>query len=104
MSVSQEIIAETTDKMHKTIESLKKEFSRIRTGRASPALLEGITVDYYGTPTPVNQIATVSVPDARTIAVQPWEKNMIGAIEKAVQTSDLGLNPQSDGTVIRLPI
>jgi ribosome recycling factor len=98
------IQAETKEKMQKTVESLKKEFSRVRTGRATPALLDGIMVDYYGTPTAVSQVATVSIPDARTIAVQPWEKNMLGPIEKAIMASDLGLTPKSDGTVIRLPI
>jgi ribosome recycling factor len=95
---------ETQDKMQKALESLKKEFSRIRTGRATPNLLDGISVDYYGTPSPISQVATVSVPDARTIAIQPWEKSMLSPIEKAIMASDLGLNPQSDGTIIRLPI
>jgi ribosome recycling factor len=99
-----EILAESDQRMKKSIESLKKEFMRIRTGRASAALLDGITVDYYGSPMPVNQVAALSVPDARMIMIQPWEKNMIGPIEKSIQASDLGLNPQSDGNVIRLPI
>jgi ribosome recycling factor len=99
-----EIFAESEQRMKKCIESLKKDFMRIRTGRASAALLDGITVEYYGSPMPVNQVAAISVPDARMIMIQPWEKNMIGPIEKAIQTSDLGLNPQSDGNVIRLPI
>jgi ribosome recycling factor len=99
-----EIFAESEQRMKKCIESLKKDFIRIRTGRASAALLDGITVDYYGSSMPVNQVAAISVPDARMIMIQPWEKNMIGPIEKAIQTSDLGLNPQSDGNVIRLPI
>ena len=99
-----EVFAESDQRMKKSIESLKKEFMRIRTGRASAALLDGITVEYYGSPMPVNQVAAISVPDARVIMIQPWEKNMIGPIEKAIQASDLGLNPQSDGNVIRLPI
>jgi ribosome recycling factor len=90
--------------MQKVIESLKKDLSRIRTGRATPSLLDGITVDYYGSPVPVNQIANISVPDARMVIVQPWEKTMLTAVEKAIQTSDLGLNPQNDGNLIRLPI
>lgn len=90
--------------MQKVIESFKKELSRIRTGRATPSLLDGLTVDYYGSPVPVNQIANISVPDARMIVIQPWEKNMIVAVEKAIQMSDLGLNPQNDGNLIRLPI
>jgi ribosome recycling factor len=99
-----EVFAESDQRMKKSIESLKKEFMRIRTGRASTALLDGITVEYYGSPMPVNQVAAISVPDARVIMIQPWEKSMIGPIEKAIQASDLGLNPQSDGNVIRLPI
>jgi ribosome recycling factor len=99
-----EIFAESEQRMKKSIESLKKDFTRIRTGRASAALLDGITVEYYGSPMPVNQVAAISVPDARMIMIQPWEKSMIGPIEKAIQASDLGLNPQSDGNVIRLPI
>jgi ribosome recycling factor len=95
---------ETNQRMQKAVESLKKDLSRIRTGRASPALLDGLTVDYYGSPMPINQIANISVPDARMIVVQPWEKNMLAPIEKAIQTSDLGLNPQNDGNQIRLPI
>jgi len=96
--------AETETKMKKTIENLRREFSRIRTGRASPALLDGLMVDYYGTSTPVSQVASISVPDPRTIAIQPWEKSMVGPIEKAIQASTLDLNPQSDGNIIRLPI
>ena len=92
------------EKMVKTIDSLKRDFSRIRTGRATPALLDGISVDYYGSPMPINQVATVSTPDPRSIAVQPWEKSMISPIEKAIMASGLGLNPQSDGTILRLPI
>lgn len=98
------IQAETKDKMQKSVESLKKELSRVRTGRATPALLDGILIDYYGTPTSISQVATVSIPDARTIAIQPWEKTMLSPIEKAIMASDLGLNPKSDGTIVRLPI
>ncbi len=90
--------------MDKTVESLKRDFSRVRTGRASPSLLEGVMVDYYGSPMPINQVANVSVPEARMLVIQPWEKTMIGPIEKAIQSSDLGLNPQNDGNLIRLPI
>jgi ribosome recycling factor len=95
---------ETEQKMVKAIDALKKEFSRIRTGRATPALLDGIFVDYYGSTMEVNKVANISVPDARTIVIQPWEKSMITPIEKAVLASDLGLNPKSDGNLIRLPI
>lgn len=104
MSALELVIAETNQRMQKAIENLKKDLLRIRTGRATPALLDGITADYYGSPVPINQIANISVPDARMIVVQPWEKNMLKEIEKAIQTSDLGLNPQNDGNIIRLPI
>jgi ribosome recycling factor len=104
MSAFQTIHAETGLRMQKTIDTLKKDLSRIRTGRATPALLDGLTVDYYGSPMPINQVANISIPDARLIVVQPWEKSMLGHIEKAIQASDLGLNPQSDGNMLRLPI
>jgi ribosome recycling factor len=90
--------------MKKTLENFGRELSRIRTGRASPALLDGFMVDYYGSPTPINQVASVSTPDPRTIAIQPWEKSMVPVIEKAVQASNLDLNPVSDGNIVRLPI
>ena len=92
------------DKMHKAHETLKREFAAIRTGRASLGILDAIMVDYYGTPTHLNQVANLSVPDPRTIIIQPWEAKMLGAIEKAIQTSDIGLNPGNDGKVIRLSI
>jgi len=98
------VFAESENRMKKSLESLKKDFARIRTGRASMTLLDGITVEYYGSPMPVNQVAAISIPDARMIMVQPWEKNMLAPIEKAIQASDLGLNPINDGNVIRLPI
>jgi ribosome recycling factor len=104
MSVSQSIQAEASQRMQKTVDTLKKDLSRIRTGRASPALLDGLAVDYYGSPMPINQVANISIPDARLIVVQPWEKNMLGPIEKVIQASGLGLNPQSDGNLLRLPI
>ena len=90
--------------MQKTLDTLKKDLARIRTGRATPALLDGVTVDYYGSPMPINQVANISIPDARLIVIQPWEKSMISPIEKAIQASELGLNPQSDGNLLRLPI
>lgn len=89
-------------KMEKTIESLKREYGSIRAGRANPAVLDKIRVDYYGTPTPINQMAAVSVAEARVLTIQPWDTGVVRAIEKALQTSDLGINPQSDGRVIRL--
>ncbi len=104
MSALDSVNSETTQRMQKAVDSLKKELSRVRAGRATPALLDGITVEYYGSYVPVSQIANISVPDPRMIVVQPWEKNMISAIEKAVRLSDLGLNPQNDGNLIRLPI
>jgi ribosome recycling factor len=101
---AKQIEAEADLRMRKSIESLKKDFTRIRTGRASASLLDGITVEYYGSPMPINQIASISIPEARMIMIQPWEKNMLGPVEKAIQTSDLGLNPMNDGNIIRLPI
>lgn len=90
------------EKMTKTIGALKSEYATIRAGRASAAVLDKIRVDYYGTPTPVNQLAAVSVAEARILTIQPWDKSVLGGIEKAIQTSDLGINPQNDGSVIRL--
>ena len=90
--------------MEKTVEALKKDFGRVRTGRASASLLENIMVDYYGTPTPINQVGTLAVPEPRMITIQPWEKKIIGEIEKAILKSDLGLNPDSDGQIIRVVI
>jgi ribosome recycling factor len=104
MSAFQTIHAEAGVRMQKTVDTLKKDLSRIRTGRATPALLDGLTIDYYGSPMPINQVANISIPDARLIVIQPWEKSMIGPIEKAIQASELGLNPQSDGNLLRLPI
>lgn len=99
-----EIIAKHEENMQKSIEALKREYGSIRAGRATPALLDKVMVDYYGTPTPVNQVAKVSVPEPRMITIQPWEKPMLHAIEKAIMKSDLGLSPNSDGTAIRLVI
>lgn len=90
------------EKMTKTIHNLNSELSAIRAGRANPHLLDKLTVDYYGTPTPIQQVANVAVPEARMIQIQPWEKNMLREIEKAIQTSDLGINPTNDGSTIRL--
>ena len=99
-----DIFATHEDKMKKALEALRREYSSLRAGRATPALLDKVTVDYYGTPTPVNQVANVSVPEARMITIQPWEKTMLAQIEKAILKSDLGLTPNSDGTIIRLSI
>lgn len=92
------------ERMTKTIEALKREFASLRAGRATPALLDRVMVDYYGTPTPISQVAKIAVPEPRMIVIQPWEKPMLKVIEKAIMKSDLGLNPNSDGTVIRLSI
>ncbi len=91
-------------RMKKSVESLRGELSRLRTGRASTALLETIKVDYYGTPTPIHQAATVAVADARTLTVTPWDKSQVPAIEKAIRDADLGLNPVTAGSVIRVPL
>ena len=99
-----ELMQQQEERMNKSIESLKHEFAFIRTGRASTALLDKVMVDYYGSPTPINQVANISVPEPRMILIAPWDKSMIGAIEKAILQSDLGLNPGNDGTAIRLTI
>ncbi len=91
-------------KMDKAVGALKKDYGSIRTGRASLVLLDGIAVDYYGTPTPLNQVSTLSVPDPKTIAIQPWEPKIIGDIEKAIMKSDLDLTPTNDGKIIRINI
>jgi len=90
--------------MKKAIDSFKRDLQKIRTGRANTSMLDGIKVDYYGTPTPVNQVSTVQVVDARLITVKPWEKNMIPVIDKAIRASDLGINPVADSELVRLPI
>ena len=90
------------EKMEKSIDALLNEYASIRAGRANPHVLDKIKVDYYGTPTPIQQVANVSVPEARMILIQPWEKSLIRPIEKAIQTSELGINPSNDGSVIRL--
>lgn len=99
-----EVIKSTTDKMLKASEALRKEYSGMRAGRANPSILEKIMVEYYGSPTPVNQMANISAPEARLILIQPWDKTTIPTIEKAILKSDIGLTPSSDGTVIRLAI
>ena len=94
----------TEQKMTKSIESLKSNLQKIRTGRAHPGILEQINVDYYGNPTPLAQVANLGLADARTLTVQPWEKNMMAAVEKAIRESDLGLNPATQGNIIRVPM
>jgi ribosome recycling factor len=99
-----EILKESEERMRKGVEALRKEFGTIRAGRANPGILEKVNVDYYGTPTPVNQLANISVPEPRLLLVQPWDKSSLPAIEKAILKSDLGFNPSSDGTIIRIII
>lgn len=91
-------------KMNKSLETLKADFGKVRTGRAHTGILDHVTVDYYGNPTPINQVANLTLVDARTIGVQPWEKNMVGQVEKAIRDADLGLNPATNGDLIRVPM
>ncbi len=99
-----EILAETERKMDNTIAALKRDLGTIRTGRATPALIENVTVDYYGVATPLNQIASISAPDARVIMVQPWDKQALREIEKSLMKSEMGFNPSNDGNTITVPI
>src|SRR3954465_2227890 len=99
-----DITTDTDNGMKRAVESFKRDLQKIRTGRANAAMLDGIKVDYYGTPPPVNQVATVQVGDARWITVKPWEKAMLPVIDKAIRASDLGINPVSDSELVRLPI
>lgn len=99
-----ELIDTAEGNMKKTIEVVRKDFASLRAGRATPALLDKILVDYYGTPTPINQLASISVPEPRMLVVQPWDKNAIGEVERAIMKSDLGINPVNDGNVVRLKI
>jgi len=103
-SMLESIYEETKTSMSKSVAALKKELKRVRTGRASLAILDGIKVDYYGTPTPLNQMATLAVPESRLITIQPWDVSVIKDIEKAILKSDLGLTPSSDGKIIRIAI
>jgi ribosome recycling factor len=99
-----DLLGDAERRMQKAIDALKQDLNGIRAGRASSALVERITVDYYGTPTPINQVASVSVPEARLLVIQPWDKKLLVDIEKAIQKSDLGINPNNDGQIIRLVI
>jgi len=99
-----QIYKETEDRMLKAVEAINREMTGVRTGKASPKMLDGIKVEYYGTPTPLNQVASISTPDPKTLVIQPWEKTVIPEIIKAIQKSDLGLNPIPDNNVVRLPI
>lgn len=98
----EDVIADAEQRMHKTVESLKRELATIRTGRASPGLIERLPVDYYGTPTPLQQLAQISTAEARTLVITPYDRSAFAGIEKAIQKSDLGLNPTNDGRVIRI--
>jgi ribosome recycling factor len=95
---------DATERMGKSIDALKSAFNKIRTGRAHPSILEGLRVDYYGSETPLTQMANITVEDSRTLSITPWEKNLVPEIEKAIMKSDLGLNPSTAGTVIRVPM
>lgn len=100
----EEVIKQTKPKMESVIEDLKRKLATIRTGKATISLLDGVTVDYYGVPTPLNQLASISVPEPQLLVVQPWDVSQIGAIEKAIIAANLGFNPSNDGKIIRLPI
>lgn len=102
MQGDNDISVSTKNLMQKSITHLESELSRIRAGKASPDILNGIVVDYYGNPTPINQVGNISVMDARTLTIQPWEKNMLQPIERAIISSNIGINPQNDGSIIRL--
>jgi ribosome recycling factor len=102
--MTDEVLGTCKEEMERTIGAFKKELSHVRTGRANVALLDGIMVEYYGAKTPLNQVATLSVPEATLLVIQPYDKSVVAAIEKAIKASDLGLNPQSDGKLIRVPI
>jgi ribosome recycling factor len=99
-----ELIASTREGMARAVEALQEEFNRIRTGKATPSLLDGVKVEYYGSKVPIKQVASLSIPEARLIVIQPWDKGSIEAIEKGIQQADLGLNPMNDGNIIRVPI
>jgi ribosome recycling factor len=99
-----DILQDAEQRMKKSIESLKTELSKLRTGRPHPSLLDHVTVEYYGSDVPIGQVANIAIEDSRTLTVTPWEKDMVGKVEKAIMTSDLGLNPSSAGTVIRVPM
>lgn len=103
-SLTDDVINDLRKEIDGSFASLKLDLSKLRTGRANIAILDGVRVDYYGTPTPINQCANLSVPDPRLIIVKPWDKSIIGSLEKAIRAADIGSNPQNDGDVIRLPI
>lgn len=98
------LLDHANEQMNKSVQHTRDAMTKIRAGKASPAMLDGLMVEYYGNPTPLNQVASVTTPDARTISIKPWEKSMISEIEKAIINSDLGLNPQNDGEVVRINV
>ena len=102
--MSSEVLSSIESKMARAVESMERDFQGLRTGRASTSLVERLVVEYYGTPTPLNQIAGISVPESHQIVIQPWDRSVLGAIEKAIQKSDIGLTPNVDGSVVRLNI
>ena len=104
MTTQSDVLADTRSRMGKSVEALKRELSTIRTGRASPGLVETLTVDYYGVPTPLVQLASISVPEARSLLIQPWDKQTLKEVEKSILKSDLGLVPNNDGNLIRISI
>ncbi len=104
MATPEEVLANTDSRMQRSVDALKRELNTIRTGRASPTLVEHLTVEYYGAPTPMNQLASISVPEARVLMIQPWDKQSIKDVERSILTSDLGLVPNNDGTAIRINI
>jgi ribosome recycling factor len=104
MGAHDEVVKQLNDSIKRTIDALKQQMTKIRTGRANAAMLDGVRVDYYGTPTPLAQCAAIAVPEPRLITIKPWDKSILKDIEKAIQQANLGLNPQNDGEVIRLPI
>lgn len=104
MTTTKTMVADARQRMHASVEAVRRELAGMRTGRASVAMLDGIRVDYYGTPTPLNQVGNLSTPEPTLITIQPWEVSQLPVIEKAIRTSDLDLNPQNDGKVIRIPV
>lgn len=104
MATPEEVLANTDSRMQRSVDALKRDLNTIRTGRASPTLVEHLTVEYYGAPTPMNQLASISVPEARVLMIQPWDKQSIKDVERSILTSDLGLVPNNDGTAIRINI
>lgn len=102
MSIAEDVLVDLNDRIEKTLDTLRRDLSKVRTGRANPAILEGVRVDYYGVPTPLNQVANIVVADARLIIVKPWERALIKEIERGIQQADIGINPQADSELVRL--